>query len=138
MSGTMSQTFRPMWGVLEPRFVILCGKWAIGSTGAVGTQTGAKGMSLTRTGTGAYTIQILGSKKVSGSLQAILDCDINLFVNDTDPTDDTDAHWVKKLAISDAAGTVTFQCVDEAGVVREAPSGAVICVTLRGRQSSAG
>lgn len=134
---SMSQSFRPWWGVLEPKAVELMGKWAIGGTGAVGTQTGGQGMSLTRTNVGLYTIQILGSKQVAARLQAILDCHVALFVNDTDPTNDTDAHWVKMLAISDSAGTVTFACVDEAGVVREAPSGAVITVSLKGRQSSA-
>ena len=134
---SMSQGFRPWWGVLEPKMVCLSGKWAIGGTGAVGTQTGGQGLSLTRNSAGNYTIQLLGSKQVAARLQAILDCHVALFVNDVDPSNDTDAHWVKMLAISDSAGTVTFQCVDEAGAAREAPSGAVITVTLFGRQSSA-
>jgi hypothetical protein len=133
----MSQSFRPAWGVLEPKLVTLVGNWAIGSTGAVGTKTGAKGMSLTRTGTGAYTIQLTGANGASVRATNILNCHVALFVNDTDPTNDTDGHWTKMLAISDSAGTVTFQCVDEAGVVREAPSGAVIAVTLHARLSSA-
>src|SRR4029077_46614 len=99
--------------------------------------TGGQGMLLPRTGTGAYTIQVKGSKQVSAAPKAIMNCNVSLFVDDADPTNDTDGHWVKLLAISDTAGTVTFQCVDEAGVVREAPSGAVICATLHATLSTA-
>lgn len=133
----MSQSFRRDFQVLEHASFSLMGKWAIGSTGAVGTKTGGKGMSLTRNSTGNYTIQLLGSKGVSARCNAILHCAVSIFVNDTDPTNDTDGHYVKMLAISDSAGTVTFQAQDEAGVVREIPSGGVVTVHLDGRLSSA-
>lgn len=136
MADLMHQSFKPLWGTLDSKVAVLSGKWAIGASGAVGTQTGAKGVSLTRTGAGAYTLQ-LRHNGTNARAVAFLHADIGLWVNDTDPTNDTDGHQVKKLAISDSAGTLTFQCEDEGGTVREAPSGAVITVFIVIKLSSA-
>ncbi len=125
MADLQHQSFKPLWGTLDAKVCVLAGRWAIGGSGAVGTQTRGKGMALTRTGAGAYTLQ-LRHKSSNARPVAFLHASVSLWVNDGDPTNDTDGHWVKMLAISDSAGTLTFQCVDEAGVVREAPSGAVI------------
>lgn len=132
----LSRDFFPAWGNSEPKTVVLLSKWAIGGTGAVGTQTGSM-MSLTRNSTGNYTVQCLGSGGVSASPKNIMNCSVQLYNSDTDPTNDTDAHFVKMLAIDDTAGTVSFLTVDEGGVTRDPPSGAVISVKLTARLSSA-
>lgn len=129
MADLQHQSFKPLWGTLDAKVCIASGRWAIGASGAVGAQTRAKGVQLTRTGAGAYTLQ-LRHKTSNARPVAFLHASVSLWVNDTDPTNDTDGHWVKMLAISDTNGTLTFQCVDETGVVREAPSGAVITILL--------
>jgi hypothetical protein len=133
----MSQTFRPMWGVLESKMAMLAGGWLVGATGAVTKATGGQGLSLTRTGTGAYTLQVLGSKQVSAGVPAFLHADVRLFNSDADPSNDTDAHFIKMLDINSSTGAITFQCVDEAGVVREAPNPSVITVMVLAKLSGA-
>lgn len=124
-----NNSMHPVHGCPDRKVAVLVGKWAIGASGAVGAQTRGTGLQLTRTGAGAYTIQ-LRHAGANARANAILHCDVNVYVNDADPTNDTDGHYVKLLAISDTNGTVTFQAQDEAGVVREAPSGAVISVCM--------
>ncbi len=128
MPAVMDQAFKPLWGVLNAKEAHLAGKWAIGASGAVGTKTGGLGLKLTRTGAGAYTVQLQSGSQTDARAVAILHADVTVWVNDTDPTNDTDGHYAKHKLITDSAGTFTFQCQDEAGVVREAPSGAVISI----------
>lgn len=133
----LSQPFKPLRGTSEPETVLLIGRFAIGATGAVGTKTGGQGLSLTRTDVGSYTLQLKGSNNVSAGVPAILHASCSVFNSDTDPSDDTDAHFVKMLAISSSAGTVTIQCVDEAGAVKELPSGGSISFLVAVKLSSA-
>jgi hypothetical protein len=136
MAGSMNQSFKPLWGTLDNKVAILAGKWAIGATGAVGTQTGATGVSLTRTGVGAYTLQ-LRHNGANARANAILHAAVSVWVNDADPTNDTDGHYVKLKLITDSGSSMTFQVQDEAGVVAEAPSGAVISAVIFAKLSSA-
>lgn len=129
MADMQHQSFKPLWGTLDAKVCLASGRWAIGASGAVGAQTRAKGVSLTRTGAGLYTLQ-LRHKGSNARPVAFLDANISLWVNDTDVTNDVVGHFVKKLAISDSAGTLTFALVDEAGVVAETASGAVITVAI--------
>lgn len=129
MAGAMNQSFKPLHGTLDSKVALLAGKWAIGASGAVGTQTGATGLLLTRTGAGAYTVQ-LRHNGANARAVAMLHASVSVWVNDADPTNDTDGHYVKLLAITDSGTSFTFQCEDEAGVVREAPSGAVISMAV--------
>lgn len=118
----MNQGFKPAYGVLETGYASLAGAWVIGATGAVGAKLGGQGMTLTRSGTGAYSIQLLGAKGVSVGVYAILHASVVAYNPDTDPSNDTDAHFIKMLDAVDSTGVITFQCVDEAGVVRELPN----------------
>ena len=129
MADLQHQSFKPFWGTLDAKVCKLAGRWPIGATGAVGTQVRGKGMTLTRTGVGAYRIN-LKHKGSDARPVAFQHANVSVWVNDADPTNDTDGHYVKMLAISDSAGTLTFQTQDEAGVVREAPNGAVITVEV--------
>lgn len=124
----MSQIFKSQVKAIEPETRILAGSWAIGSTGAVGTKTGGSGMTLTRNSAGNYTVQLTGVRGVSAGVPALLYAKAELYVNDVDASNDTDSHAVFSLAKSSSGGTYNFLCVDEAGVSREAPSGAVIAV----------
>ena len=136
MPGPMNQSFKPLWGTLDPKVGILSGKWAIGASGAVGAQTGGSGLLLTRTAAGTYRLN-LRHNGANARAVAFLDANISLWLNDADPSDDTVGHQVKKLAISDSAGTLTFQLEDEAGVAAETASGAVISCTVYVKLSGA-
>lgn len=124
----LSQIFKSQVKAIEPETRILCGSWAIGGTGAVGTKTGGSAMTLTRNSAGNYTLQLKGVRGVSAGVPALLHVGVSLYVNDVDSSDDTDAHAINMLAKSSSAGTCSFLCVDEAGVSREAPSGAEISI----------
>lgn len=121
----------------EPGTALLAGSWAIGATGAVGAKTGGKGLTLTRNSAGNYTVAIKGAGNVAARVPAMLFANAVAYVNDTDPSDDTDGYLVKPLAKSASGGTFSFQVVDEGGVVREVPSGAAIAVFLICKMSSA-
>lgn len=122
----MNKNFKPMYGVLETGFVTLAGGWLIGATGAVGAKSGGQGMTLVRDDVGTYHIQVTGANGVAAVLPTFLHASVSAFNPDTDPSNDTDAHFVKMLSITASTGQVAFQCVDEAGVVRELPNPAVI------------
>ncbi len=133
---SMSNLFKPLWGVLEPKLVILTGKWAIGSTGAVGTKTGGGGLALTRNNVGNYTIQLKGAKEVTARCNAILHASVNAIDTDVDPTNDAAAHYVRVLSMTDSTGAILFQCFDEAGAAAELPSGATISCSVFAKLSS--
>lgn len=132
----MSQSFCPLYGVLEKGLAILVGKWAIGSTGAVGTKTGGVGLTLARNSAGNYTIQLIGSRGVAARVFSILKPSIDIAVNDLDASNDTDSFRAKLVSVTDSTGAIVFICVDEADVVRELPSGAVVMVNLFVKLSS--
>ena len=130
----LSQTFRPAWGVLEPRLVHLVGKWDIGATGAVGTKTGGNGLTLTRTGTGAYTIQLKGSNGVSARAQSILHVSVQVL----DGTGGTTIGVAKLLTVTDSTGAITFKVVPaDATTATELGNPSVIMVSVHARLSSA-
>jgi hypothetical protein len=123
---SLNRVFKRDLAHLDAGAAILAGKWAIGSTGAVGTKTAGLGLSLSRSDVGSYTLQLTGSLGSAGRSKNLVHASIAVLVDDADPSNDTNGHFIKQLAVSDSAGTVTFAIVDEAGAVKEAPSGAVI------------
>lgn len=135
MARMIASPFRPLHGCTDAGVFAITGKWAIGATGAVGTQTRATGLTLTRSGVGAYTLQLRDSNADARAV-AILFCAVQAWVNDADPTNDTDAHQCKHKLITDSTGAITVQFEDEGGTVRELPSGAVVTVFLTGTISS--
>lgn len=62
--------FKPM--APQPGVVVISGRVAIGATGAVGAATG-RGFTVTRTGTGLYTITLDSSGGVPAILAAFVD-----------------------------------------------------------------
>lgn len=127
---TMNQSFRPIWGTLEHKMAILAGNWAIGGTGAVGAKAGGHGLSLTRNSAGNYTVQLLDTEGTATGVPFILYAKASLFNSDANPAGDTDAHAVYEVSFSSSSGTFVFQCVDEAGVAADPPSGATVAVHL--------
>jgi hypothetical protein len=84
----------------QPRLVEIVGRVAIGSSGAVGAQTG-KGFSVTRTGTGLYKVTI---DTIGGAVGDILHADARL-VFATGST----VQGAKVLTISPSTAAVTLQ-----------------------------
>lgn len=132
----MNQLMYPLYGVGDPKVSIIAGRWAIGSTGAVGAKSGGKGMTLTRNDVGKYTVQLVDADGTAASVPVILFASAAVFNSDLDASDDTDAHDVRLGAVSDSAGTLVLQAVDEALVAREIPSGASIAVVMFIKNSS--
>lgn len=89
---------QPLGGSLSRGVVILAGRWAIGSAGAVGTKTCGEGMTLSRTGTGAYTITL------SDTFYEL--CSAQVSVNTTTPA--SQGCIVKPGTYTRASKTYTF------------------------------
>jgi hypothetical protein len=121
---------------LESRLAVLSGHWAIGSTGAVGAKVGALGLTLARTGTGTYTLQLTDSSGAAARASFILHPIVTVEEADADPTDDTGAYAARVLSVADSTGLITFQTHDEAFVARDPASGAFIRVTVLVKLSS--
>lgn len=104
--------------VFQPGLVIIAGRVAIGSTGAVGTQTG-KGFAVTRTGAGRYTVTITSN----GGVPAILFAQANVGFG---TVTNTQAAYIVTLAAS--TGTFTLETVDNGtqDTVADPPSGAFL------------
>lgn len=98
--------------------VIVAGKVAIGSTGAVGTKTG-KGFAVTRTGVGLYTITLDGSGGCASILYAAAQAV---------PAAAGATQTVTVLTQTASARTITLQCNAAAtvNVASELPSGSVL------------
>lgn len=111
---------------LEHDVAVVVGNWAIGATGAVGAQTGARGATLTRTGVGTYTFQLVDSDGNAAKCPAILWVDFKVVEADANPADDTDAYLARPLTHDATTGAITFQTFDEALVARDPASGAYI------------
>jgi hypothetical protein len=126
----MTRAFKPVRGTLDNEVVEFHGNWAIGATGAVGAQVGARGCGLSRSGTGTYVVQLAGLNGASARVPFILAAHPRVVTSDADPSNDTDAIEARVLSFSASAGTVTFQTYDEAGVVRDPASGAYIMLSL--------
>lgn len=126
----MEKAFKPIKGTLDDGVCIISGNWAIGATGAVGAKTRARGVTLTRTNTGLYSLQLNGYRNGSASVPAILHCSINVVTSDADPTNDTDAFDVQVQTMVASTGVVTFRTMDEGGVSRDPASGAKISILL--------
>lgn len=137
MPVSMSQIFRPFYGTPDDKVAVLHGNWAIGATGAVGTKTGGRGMTLTRTGVGLYTIQLTGSKGAAARVYAILKSDVSVVAN----TDNL--YYIQKKTQVASTGVITIRCYTNVEVVggtpvaAELPSGAVLEVTVAAKLSSA-
>ncbi len=127
---SMARPFKPMHGTLDNGVCEFHGNWAIGETGAVGAQVGANGLGLTRSGTGTYVVQCKGLNGASARVAYILAAHPRVVTSDADPSNDTDAIEARVLSFSASAGTVTIQTYDEAGVVRDPVSGALIMLSL--------
>ena len=121
MATAYAHKLKMLEGSSDQGTALFAGSWEIGASGAVGAQTRAKSVTLTRTGVGLYTAQ-LTNKEDSARCPAIAFALGNLVTNDVDPAD-ADAIRIKTLTVVASTGTVTFACVDEADVVREAASG---------------
>ena len=50
MADGFNRPLNPVLGCTNESMTLIAGHWAIGATGAVGTKTRAKGLTLTRTG----------------------------------------------------------------------------------------
>lgn len=128
MATAFAHKLKMLEGSSDQGTALLAGSWAIGASGAVGAQSRAKYVTLTRTNVGLYTAQ-LRNKEGDARCPAIAFALANLVTNDVDPSD-ADAIRVKTLTVVPSTGTVTFACVDEADVVREAASGATFQLLL--------
>lgn len=134
---SMSQPHRPLYGVLEDKMSVYVGNWAIGSTGAVGTKVGARGLTLTRTGVGLYKVQLTGSAGLAARVYALLSVRPSVIMNDDH------AYLVKVKTAVAATGVITLRCYTDVEVVggtpvaAELPSGAVLIVEVIAKLSSA-
>jgi hypothetical protein len=107
----------------SPGVVIVAGRVVIGSTGAVGTQTGL-GFTVARSGVGLYTITV---SPADSGVPAILYSQIDVVFATANNT-----QTVKQLTQVASTGVVTVQCND-AGTVdtaAELPSGSILQVLL--------
>ena len=130
---SMAQSHRPLYGLLEDKVAIYAGTWAIGATGAVGTQTGGKGLTLTRTGVGLYTIQLTGSKGLAARVQALLHVHFGVVMNDGN------FYQVRAKTAVASTGVITIAAFAEAAgsiAVTELPNGAVLSVCVVAKLSS--
>jgi hypothetical protein len=102
--------------------MLFAGKVAIGSTGAVGTQTG-KGFAVTRTGTGLYTITLTGT----GGTASILYADVRIV-----PAAANNTQSAYVLTHGASTRTVTIQCNDAGtvDVAADPPSGSILSFFL--------
>lgn len=100
----------------SPGVVLISGYVNIGSTGAVGTQVG-KGFAVTRTGTGAYTIQITSSG-AAASVPAVLYAVATLAY-------DNDTNYKVNVRTTPTTGALTVKTAAEAapGTPADPPSG---------------
>jgi hypothetical protein len=112
----MEKAFKPLKGTLDDGVVLISGNWAIGASGAVSTKTRARGVTLTRTAAGTYSLQLNGYRNASAS--------------DADPTNDAAAISARVLTMTASTGIVTFQTFDEAGVAADPASGAKVSILL--------
>lgn len=126
----MEKAFKPIKGTLDDGVCIISGNWAIGATGAVSTKTRARGVTLTRSDVGTYSLQLNGYRNASASVPAILHCGVNVITSDADPSNDNAAILARVLTMVPATGVVTFQTLDEAGVARDPASGAKVSIAL--------
>lgn len=126
----MEKAFKPMKGTLDDGLCVITGNWAIGASGAVSTKTRARGVTLTRTGAGTYSLQLNGYRNGSTAVADICHCTVNVITSDADPTNDTDAIDARVLTMVASTGVVTFQTFDEGGVARDPVSGAKISIAL--------
>jgi hypothetical protein len=103
----------------QPNLVLVAGKVAIGSTGAVGTQSG-KGFSVTRTGAGLYTITFTSA---INSVPDILYADVNIVSVSGGAT-----QTARILTLNAAARKITLQCNADAAVnvAADPPSGSIL------------
>ena len=95
----------------NPFTVCIEGMVEIGSTGAVSTAHG-KGFTVTRTGTGAYTIALVAQNGVFDILAANASV-----IHST-------SRKVQLLAVSKSAGNLTIQCTDNADSAADPAAGA--------------
>lgn len=108
----------PAAKTLQPYLVMVAGKVAIGASGAVGTASG-KGFTVTRTGTGLYTVTLDANVSVPDILHASADVVFATGGN---------TQTAKILTLDAANKKITLQ-TNDAGTVDVAadpPSGAIL------------
>ena len=132
MPDGFNRTLKPVLGSPDESMTLIAGHWAIGATGAVGTQTRAKGLTLTRTDVGLYTLQLTNAGAVACAIPVIAYAHAALIpaAGDVDPTGDTDAVRARVVTSVNTTGVITLALVDEGDVVREAASGARLMVLV--------
>ena len=134
---SMSQPHRPIYGVLEDKLAMYVGNWAIGGTGAVGTKVCGRGLTLSRTGVGLYTVQMTGSAGRSARVHDFAMVNVKVIMNDDH------AYYVQIKTAVAATGVITLRCYTDVEVVggtpvaAELPSGAVLQVQVIAKLSSA-
>lgn len=126
----MEKAFKPLKGTQDDGVCLIAGHWAIGATGAVGAKTRARGITLTRSDVGTYSLQLTGYRGASCKVSAIMHCGISVVEDDADPTNDNGAILARPLTYSPSTGVVTFQTFDEVGVVRDPASGSLVSIAL--------
>lgn len=130
MPDGFNRALSPVLGSPNEGMTLIAGHWAIGATGAVGTQTRAKGLTLTRDNVGLYTLQLTNAGAVACAIPVIAYANAMLLPasGDVDPTNDTDAVRVRVVTAVNTTGVITIALTDEGDVVREAANGARLMV----------
>lgn len=126
----MEKAFKPLKGTLDDGVCVISGNWAIGASGAVGAKVRARGVTLTRSNTGLYSLQLNGYRNGSAAVPAILHCSVNVVTSDADPTNDTAGYLSQVQTMVASTGIVTFRTLDEDGVSADPASGAKISILL--------
>lgn len=111
-----NRKFKPVWGTLDNKAAFIAGRVAIGATGAVGAQTRGRGVTVTRTAVGDYTLTLPYPV-----------ADIN-FVKCEIEEDADVAYLAKVKVVNAAAGTVTLTVYTGAATTTPAdpPSGSFL------------
>lgn len=109
-----------------PEFIIMSQRWGVGATGAV-TSTGAttdpgRGLQLTRTGVGVYTLAFApDSSGGTSSVQAIVHPIVTIM--------DSVVPTIVQVTNITTTG-FTFSVTTTAGVADDVSSGGMICISL--------
>ena len=128
----MSQSFKPPWGVLENKVAMLFGNWAIGAVGAVGAKIGGTGLTLTRTGVGLYTVQLVGSKGSAARVNAFLFPDVRIRI-----VAGVTFIGANVMVATASTGAITIATFNAAGTAADPPNPSILDVVVYAKLSSA-
>lgn len=111
-----NRKFKPLEGSLDNKLAVVAGRVAIGATGAVGAQTRGRGITVTRTAVGDYTLTLPYAVPAINFVK----CEIE---------EDADVAYLAKVKVVDAsAGTITLTVYTAAAPTTPAdpPSGSFL------------